>query len=70
MFADSLTQDSDHKKVVEITLKNTKKLFPIARSFVIGQMTPYTFMCPSHYLSFMCDALNIMAHSIDSFVTY
>ena len=36
----------------------------------MGQMTSYIIMCTAHYLYFLCDALIVMAHSIDSFVTY
>ena len=51
-------------------LENARKLFPVTGIIGMGQMAPYTVICTSHYLYFIWDALIVVAHSVDSFVTY
>ena len=70
MFADSLSKVSNHKRVVETTLRIVRNCFLLQGSFGMGQMTSYIIMCTAHYLYFLCDALIVMAYSIDSLVTY
>ena len=70
MFADSSVKVSDHKKVVKATLGMLRNYFLLHGSFGMEQMTSYIFICTVHYLYVLCDALIVMAHSIDSFVTY
>ena len=70
MLVDLSVKVSDHKRVVETTVGILRNCFLLQGSFGMGQITSLIIMSTAHYLYFLCDALIVMAHSIDSLVTY